>query len=57
MRWSGPVTPTPSKSAGVANGMWETQALEDYIARMYDEPKRFIVDHPFNGDQQPPSEG
>jgi len=32
-------------------GQWRVQAsdLEDYIARMYDEAKDFIAQHPFTG--------
>jgi excisionase family DNA binding protein len=40
-------------------GQWRVQAsdLEDYIARMYDEAKDFIAQHPFTGkDAEEPSE-
>jgi len=32
-------------------GQWRVQAsdLEDYIARMYQDAKQFIADHPFTG--------
>ena len=40
-------------------GQWRVQAsdLEDYIARMYDEAKDFIAQHPFTGkDAEDPNE-
>ena len=35
-------------------GQWRVQAsdLEDYIARMYEDAKQFIEEHPFTGKEE-----
>jgi len=39
-------------------GQWrvEAVALEEYIQRMYEDTRRFVAEHPLNGEEPPPDD-
>jgi hypothetical protein len=40
---------TPSRSTGLDSGAWKRDRLEQYVARLHEETRAVIAEHPWQG--------